>query len=357
MNRDQDVENFIGGMLELNGLNTVDTDDNKYIRVKSDDENNGKIESIITADGEKPLAIYGTKATDAAIINPFVEGDAGTPLGNWFYTTRNTQLSCIIRVLITKVLEAATRSKKGKKSNEQPYDKYCSRYISGDISSVTQKTVDEFNSLFKSDKAFFNIFYKNRERVGKINCLLFASTVKKTYPNIRVGSWEIFQSIFLNLLGIKSLDDLDYNPESPNVPVLESFCNILLKIYSNLQEPIKKLLGREIVGIEALQEHLKNLDAYYQTAKWCATTTSVVAPVQEQPNVLPPAIQANVNAPWATSAVAGSSDLPPAIQANMGAQAPVQYQPIPMPVVGSGLPPAVQANIAGQYASMPYMQM
>lgn len=48
-NRDKDVENFIGGLVELAGYDTVDGDDNKYIRICSKGDDNGAIESIRTA--------------------------------------------------------------------------------------------------------------------------------------------------------------------------------------------------------------------------------------------------------------------------------------------------------------------
>lgn len=51
-NRDKDVENFIGGLVELAGYDTVDGDDNKYIRICSKGDDNGAIESIRTAEGE-----------------------------------------------------------------------------------------------------------------------------------------------------------------------------------------------------------------------------------------------------------------------------------------------------------------
>lgn len=103
-NRDKDVENFIGGLVELAGYDTVDGDDNKYIRICSKGDDNGAIESIRTAEGEKPLAIYGSLANDAAIVNPFVEGNSNVALDNWIYTSQNGQLGAIMQSVIRKIL-------------------------------------------------------------------------------------------------------------------------------------------------------------------------------------------------------------------------------------------------------------
>ena len=356
-NRDKDVENFIGGLVELAGYDTVDGDDNKYIRICSKGDDNGAIESIRTAEGEKPLAIYGSLANDAAIVNPFVEGNSNVALDNWIYTSQNGQLGAIMQSVIRKILESAarTRGKNGKK-NEQEQDKYCIPYVGGYVSEITQKTVDEFKAICKN-KGFVNIFYKSRDRVGKLNCLLFNPSSKKTYSSVRTSSWPIFQDIFLRLLDIKKLSDLDYSPESPNVPVLESFVSILLRCYERLQEPVEKLLGRKIIGVEALKEHMKNLDAYYQTAKWCISST-VEAPtvdaVTPAASTLPPAIQANLSTPQVNTAVNAGNGLPPAVASNLMAATPVQYQAPVVPVIDdSGLPPSVRANMAAMSGFRP----
>lgn len=350
MTKDENVTNFLGGLIELTGMNRVDGDSNKYIRVVSSSDTDGSIESIRTSEGERKLAIYGSTATDAAIVNPFVEGNSDSALDNWFYGSQNCQVSALIILLMTKILESAarTRGKNGKK-NEEPTDKFCAPYIGRHAIGITQKSVDEFKSLSESSRTFFSIFYKSRERVGKINCSLFSPSNKTDHPNIRVNSWEVFQDIFLRLLGIKNINDLDYKPDSPNVPVLESFVSILIRIYDQLKGPMENILGRKINGIDALKEHMKHLDEYYQTAKWCAsstvTTTEITAPAAVS-GTLPPAVQANLGPqPVTASDTAG---LPPAVAANMMASSPVQCQaaPTPVSVSDAGLPPTVQANLA-----------
>lgn len=355
-NRDKDVENFIGGLVELTGSNTVDGDDNKYIRIVSKGEDNGEQELINTSDGVKPLAIYGSKAIDAAIVNPFVEGSSDVALDSWLYTSQNGQLGAIMQSLIIKILESAARThgKNGKK-HEQDTDKYCAPYIGGYASEITQKTVDEFRTIC-NNKGFVSIFYKSRDRIGKLNCLLFNKSSRTTYSSVRVGSWSIFQDIFLRLLGIEKLDDLDYKPDSPNVPVLEAFVGILIRCYEHLKEPVEKLFDRKILGLDALKEHMKNLDEYYQTAKWCVPSSSgtslasATTPAISGSDSLPPVVQANFGTPQMTATMANTEGLPPAVAANMTAAAPVvQYQTpavVPVATNDASLPPAVRSNLA-----------
>lgn len=43
MTKDENVTNFLGGLIELTGMNRVDGDSNKYIRVVSSSDTDGSI--------------------------------------------------------------------------------------------------------------------------------------------------------------------------------------------------------------------------------------------------------------------------------------------------------------------------
>lgn len=277
---DQDITNFIAGIIELGGIWNVQDDDNKYICAFDETE-----PTVYTVEGEtKKLAVYGTMATDAWIINPFREGVAATQVDNWFYLTANQALSAAVRATIRHILTVGARSH-GKKRDDQPGDTNCIPYLGSFTSKIDNKTIKEFDSISSDLSEFFNIYYNRSKRKCSIKMKIFSQGIEKQYPSVRENTWGILESITLKLLKAEKISEYDAVPDSVDVPVLDAFTTILLAVYSQLQEPMKAMELREIKGVEELKEHLQNLDAYYKRAKWCASAINTVTATTQQPVV------------------------------------------------------------------------
>lgn len=279
---DNDVSSFLKGLIELGGGNVVDDSPDKYIRMKSDNK-----PVTLSADGRNvPLAIYGTKATDAIIINPFSEGDTDSTKQAWFYSSRNIVLSALIVKIMKTLLTVGAASHK-KKKDEEPASMEAIKWISKYVTEIDEKMVKEFDTISKELHNFMNIHYNKGTKRGEVKCVIFTQNQRKAFPSVRAKTWGVFEGILSDILGISELGELDYIPETLGIPAFESFAHILVNIYERLQEALK-LIGRED-NVAALKSHLKYLPDYFARAKWCATPTAVVP--QQQVMVPAPTVQ------------------------------------------------------------------
>lgn len=341
-----DITNFIAQTIEIGGLYCVGCDKDKFIM--SED----KPVTMKLSEDEKarPLAIYGTMCPDAYIVNPFNEGEASAAISNWYYSTRNLTISAILVKTIIRVLEAGYRAH-GKDAKEEDGDALCAKYLGKYTSKIDEKMLKEFTSLSNSLQEFCSIFYNKSKRTCRLNCLIFKPSAREHYTNIRKSSWEVFEHITKSVLNCKSVDEFDYEPENPNIPLFESFINIYVEVMKRLEEAAK-LVDIDLSNWENIKKFLPYIDQYYQQAKWCTDSINHVKGMYTDPvtnntrtinntngDVLPvgfgqpagiqPVIQNNTN-----------DVLPPGFgQPAMPPQAPAVMMPQPQNNTGDVLPP------------------
>lgn len=289
---DQDVTNFLTAIIEVGGINKVDNSPDKYIRRPQADN---KIATLTIENTSHPLAIYGTKAADALIINPFSEGDADNAKKAWFYASRNVVLGSNIIKLMNYLLrigaEAHTKAdkapkaepkapaKKGKKvvveetpqvevDNDVPL--LAMKLLEDDVLDIDSKMLKEFESLAKELKDFIVIHYNKTTRQGEVSCLIFNQARRKQFSSIRTKTWTVLENLMRKLLGTDDMTTLAEPATIVGVPVLETFTKIFVKIYKKLEEPLK-LVGIELPTLGELESHIKYLAQYYTKARWCVS--------------------------------------------------------------------------------------
>lgn len=263
MVNNEDIISFIAQTIEIGGLFKVSCDSDKFIM--ADDK--PVMMKLSEDDKTRPLAIYGTMNSDAYIVNPFNEGEASASISNWYYSSRNLTIGAIIVKIIIRILEAAARAH-GKNAKEEEDDALCAKYLGKYTSKIDDKMLKEFTSLSNSLQEFCSIFYNKSKRTCKLNCLIFKQSAKEHYSNVRKASWEVFEHIAKAILGCKNVDEFDYIPENPNIPVFESFINIYVELMKRLEQPAE-LVNIDLSNWKTINEFLKYLDSYYQQAKWC----------------------------------------------------------------------------------------
>lgn len=327
---DEDISTFYKQLIELGGVQTVDESPDKYVRKKDDNS----IAYITNADkSTKQVAVYGTRASDAMILNPLAEGDADSALTSWFMKNCNLILAANIAKIIKTCLTygAETHQKKADKDDgADPKGLLIAKYLSKDIADVDEKMVKEFDSICKPITNFFNIHYNRSTMKGEVKCPIFTLAQRKSMPKIRVKTWEVLEHLAGRILGTDTLDVFAYQPGTVGVPVFESFANILVKLYEVLTEPLK-IIDVEVKRIPELQSHLKYLPQYYAKAKWCVTPQT------------PTSGSNSGTVPWAQSSV--QSQISPQVQQiqpvgapafrTVSAVAPVPVTPsvpVPMPM-------------------------
>ena len=292
------IISFIQGLIELGGANKVDDNPDKYIRSVL----TGDIATIPMDDGNRKLAIYGSLATDVVIINPFAEGEANTTRATWFYHSRNILVAALIVKCMTHLIETAIRCH-DKKYKETKEDHQAMKYLGKTATKIDNKLLTEFKTITESLDNFVNIYYNKKDRKCNLNGLLEkdVAQLREIYKTsgIRVSSWDYLKSIFHAVVGVKELKEYQITPQSANIPMFESFCYVYLNLFDHMQ-PVLDLVGIK-TDVKELQGHLKYLEMYYQKAKWCASTSSVVSKAQTPaPKNTGAAkqIPTNVIAPW-----------------------------------------------------------
>ena len=355
MVNNEDIVSFIAQTIEIGGLFKVSCDSDKFIM--ADDK--PVMMKLSEDDKSRPLAIYGTMNSDAYIVNPFNEGEASASISNWYYSSRNLTIGAIIVKIIIRILEAAARAH-GKNAKEEEDDALCAKYLGKYTSKIDDKMLKEFTSLSNSLQEFCSIFYNKSKRTCKLNCLIFKQSAKEHYSNVRKASWEVFEHIAKAILGCKNIDEFDYIPENPNIPVFESFINIYVELMKRLEKPAE-LVDIDLSNWKTIKEFLPYLDQYYQQAKWCTdsinhtkgmypadnvtSNSGTCAPVQNTTNgdVLPVDFYQNTQAPVVPMQMPVNNNsgdvLPPDFFQPNNAPVPAMMMQQPINTNGDKLPP------------------
>lgn len=342
---DADISSFLKSLIELGGGNVVDDSPDKYIRLKS----TGKQETLTIDGRSQPLAIYGTRATDAIIINPFAEGEADSTKNTWFYASRNIVLSAILASIMKKLLTIGAENANRKKGEKETADMKAIGLLSKHILSVDEKMVKEFESLSKELHNFFNIYYNKTTRQGEVKCVIFVEAQRKAFPSIRVKTWDVLAGLMRDILNVTDLSEFNYMPQTLGVPVFESFANILVNIYARLEEPMK-LIDRTVDNLAALRSHLKYLPQYYGKAKWCTAPQPAVGANMgmASPLVMPAPMGGNYVMPNQMPGMlpAGAAGVMPGVMPGMmnGMVMPYANPVMPMPA-GTMMPGMVNTTV------------
>ena len=308
---DNDVSSFLKQLVEIGDIYSVDESPDKYIRYTSDN-------TLVTTNVDgvaKPMALYGTKASDCIIINPFVEGEIDSARNKWFYSTRNITLSGHLAAIMTYLLKIGADSKK-KKTEDKPVDLLAIELLAEDIHEIDEKMSSEFKKISNELTNFFNIYWNKSLSQCEVKCSLFITNQRKAYgSSIRVKTWDVLEKLMTRILGTTDMGTFTRKPTTIGIPVFETFTNILVDIYDKIN-PCLKMIGQPEVNIGTLRSHLKYIGQYAAKAKWC---------VSPQPSMTP---TSPIPAPW----------MPP-VTGTMPYQQPGFMQPMGMP----GMMPNYQA--------------
>ena len=328
--KDEDVSKFLKAIIEIGGINSVDDSPDKYIRRGSGD---GEPASL-TVDGvAHPLAIYGTQATDAIIINPFAEGDLDASKNVWFYSTRNVVLGGLLGKLMKELIKIGADSHLKKKNEKLDQPLEAIKLLESVVEDIDVSTIKEFDKIAKELRDFIVIHYNKTTKRGEVSCLIFNKVRRKQFPAIRVKSWAVFEKLLGKILGTTDLSTFSEGANTVGIPVLETFTKILVKIYRAIKEPLT-VIGVTLPQLGELESHIKYLGKYYLCARWCVG--SVPDKVEDKNDMTPP---------WVVPVVGGV----PATQTSIPMVNPT---PLPTPI-GFGSVPMGGSAIGSMSAPAP----
>ena len=339
--KDEDVSKFLKAIIEIGGINSVDDSPDKYIRRCSGD---GEPASL-TVDGiSHPLAIYGTRANDAIIINPFAEGDLDASKNVWFYSTRNVVLGGLIVKLMKELIKMGADSHLKKKTDKTEPSLEAIKLLEGIVDDIDVSTIKEFDKIAKELRDFIVIHYNKTTKKGEVSCLIFNKVRRKQFPAIRVKSWAVFEKMLANILGTDDMSTFAESATTVGIPVLETFTKILVKIYKAIKEPLT-VIGVTLPQLGELESHVKYLGQYYTCARWCVGSV----PDKEQETKSTP------TPPWVVPTVGGVPNVQNAIP--MVGVMPAPVPPMPIPVVGGGVPMPAYGGVPMPVPQVPAMPM
>ena len=340
INREQvarDASNFIATFIGLGGQFKVTDDENRYILQRDLDNEGNWVQPVLTVNKvARPLAIYGTKAQDVCIINPFADGISASSEDNWFYHRINEVFSSYLIAIMKYIIVRIIAQKDKKNYEKQKGDDVVCDYVGEYASKVNKITLNEFNGLIKDPFEFFKVYVSIRKGTAEIHCRVFNDKDREYYSNIRKTTWSVLETMLTSLL--KTDDDFSafkWTIEAGDkLPKLRAMANIYGELYGRLAEPAKRLLGIEFEDLDVFDKHLKNLDVYYQVAHF-GITASAPATVKNVKTAAAPVAPGSTLPQYSVG-----QDVPP--QLNRGYNQPSTlnygYEPRPMQPRQSTLP-------------------
>ena len=105
---DKDITSFYKDLIELGDRFTVEDAPNYYVCTK---DNSTRVPAFGETDA-KYIALYGTEARDAVILNPLAEGSSETASKSWLVSVCTTTLAVNIVKIMQTILETGAECNK-----------------------------------------------------------------------------------------------------------------------------------------------------------------------------------------------------------------------------------------------------
>ncbi len=321
---------FIKLIIECGGVYEVQSD---YTVKKRNDNATVMIPNGKTS---RPLMIFHENATinqDVAWLNPFKETLGVSREREWF-------LNFIAQVggMFTKAIMLKLISDSVNKHDEN-YDQF--KLMSKINDKVDKTMIEEVEKL--SHHVFTSVYYNKREKTAEAQTELFDSELREAFPKFRKKTWEVIETIFIELFGSNDLSEYKYRAKLLDLPETEAKLTVAIALITAIGPLCRDILQRDLCEVE-LNQHLELLEGYskiYAYANMATETSSKQLAMSQQA------------APWQQQAVPPYGVAPqqtgyfmqpqPAYQPVMYQQ---QQQPIDLGTYGqpNELPPVASAE-------------
>ena len=288
------VEDFVTFLVNMGGVYEVDSDG--YVVKKEDHD-----ELVVTKVGNsvKQIMVIKEKITDteALVINPLNENLAESPDSKWIYSNLNVGLAMriisVVRSLRT-VLELESARFAGAKKQDDDAES-SSQFSSSVIAFASRhtdfdsKAAEAFELITKKKVDFVSIWYNRKLKEAKFRCSVYNPDSAADHPTVSKKSWKAITSLMSELLGVSpdlatAQNEIEErfvaSSDLITVPKLESMLTIFSRVYSKLNKYLgmcEKDDEHFIIDLSRLDYHIRNLDGYYQKAKWFITSSNTVA--------------------------------------------------------------------------------
>lgn len=309
---DRDVTLLYSNMINLGGAWTSDIQshsDEFYIRRTTTGD------KVLLGD-DKYLAVYGSTAKDATIMNPLVD-DGGANLE--FYRMCTFSLSAmlvgILRFLVeygskcaesSKVVPtlAKTTKKTGAKNKKtgttesspvlpeanpkdynisEEHKLMAAKLLTGVATSFKSDTIKYFDrAIAHSEKHpirnFISIRYDEGTRTSTMCCRALTEEYQSKYPGVTQTHWNIFNTLIRRVLDIEDGATISHTAAPMVSPKFESFAHVYLSIYERVMKYLP-LINKtpDPHMFDVTKAYLPLISKLCAIARWATTSSSSAA--------------------------------------------------------------------------------
>lgn len=294
---DKQIGSWLAGLLVAYGRFTVSDDGNFYVAVVNEDDTLTPM-VIGNSDGTaQNVVLFGSKApaTTSILINPFSE-DVTKKYRSYFCSMLNSNINTTMIAMINELMKIALTPEekpapktkaKGKKTKADAEDPKPTSTINrkalpylGDVAhEIDDKMIAEFKSIC-SDKALGSIlmtYYDHKKHIARITSRLY-SPQHDSFPNVRVKTWKVLNTLISNILKTENVEDFDTEPLCADLlAIFDSTVSLYIKLSEVLKEPAKDILGLDIKGIDEMKDGYTYIKQYHARAKYIAQSAKLEA--------------------------------------------------------------------------------
>ena len=277
----------------------------------------GEQVQIVQGKQPKPLMIFHEGASclnDVAWLNPFKENLGISREREWFFGVLTTLGGTLTRYIIMKLIDD------GVKKKDDNYEQF--ELMSKISSKVDEQMLSEVDKITAS--SFISVYYNKREKLAEAQTELFSKELREAFPKFRKKTWEVIETIFVEIFGSTDLSEYRYRAKLINIPETEAKLAVSLAIIKAVGPYARDILGKDLHEDEVLQ-HFEVLEGYSRLYAWAPVhqeTNKNVAPntvpwssqivpfsVPTNPYINPPAMPAPAATTTTTASTGGAVPL------------------------------------------------
>ena len=226
------------------------------------EKNDGQACCVQEGDQVKPVQILfnGMVRDEAnALLNPFKMVEGNNPALTWFYQSRFTVVSVLVKKLIIRIVEV------GYTKETEDYDQM---KVLAKISENCDKTmVEELQKINASD--YLRIFYNKRNKTAEAQTAIFTDMLESQHK-FRKKTWKTVRELFRELFQLGDADTMAkymYRATILSIPEIDAKLHVMGMVLKAI-DPWCNTLLKTPVESEKFEKHLKNLEVYARMYAW-----------------------------------------------------------------------------------------
>jgi len=226
------------------------------------EKNDGQACCVQEGDQVKPIQILFSgmvKDDDNAILNPFKMVEGNNPALNWFYQSRFTVISVLVKKMILRIVEV------GYTKESEDYD--LMRVLAKYSDQCDKTMVDELQKINASD--YLRIFYNKKNKTAEAQTAIFTDMLESQHK-FRKKTWKVLRDLFREVFQMGDADTMSkytYRATILSIPEIDAKLHVMGMILKVIDPWCTTLLKTPLES-EEFEKHLVNLETYARMYAW-----------------------------------------------------------------------------------------